>query len=289
MPAVKLQRNLTMAGLARLLSDELDRTPVDALQGLAVHEFTSADGLTVYGHLGLPPGPGPHPAVVVCTAGPGGALNADGEPVQVGEHPPLRAAGFAVLTLDHRGAPGHGPDFDARAEMGGRDIDDVLAAADHLAGLPEIDGARVSLLGTSRGAYTALTALGRAPDRWHRAVLLMGLYDPALLVTAEREQPGSFVPSRLGVGPDQLASHFAAPERRPLTSLGDVTAPMLIVHGEADPLIPVEHARDLAAEAGRLGRSARLVTVPGLAHDSRYDGEEWGSLWPRIAEFLAEG
>ncbi|MFI9722684.1 SDR family NAD(P)-dependent oxidoreductase [Streptomyces sp. NPDC052396] len=287
-PAVKLQRNLTMAGLARLLSDELDRAPADAFQALAVHEFTSADGLTVYGHLSLPPGPGPHPAVVVCTAGPGGALNADGDPVQISEHPPLRAAGFAVLTVDHRGAPGHGPDFDARAEMGGRDIDDVLAAADHLAGLAEIDGARVSLLGTSRGAYTALTALGRAPDRWHRAVLLMGLYDPALLVTAEREQPGSFVPARLGLGPDQLTDHFAAPERRPMASLGDVTAPVLIVHGEADPLIPVEHARDLAAEAERLGRSARLVTVPGLAHDSRHDGEEWDALWPRITDFLAE-
>ncbi|WP_269858112.1 alpha/beta hydrolase family protein [Streptomyces sp. RPT161] len=136
--------------------------------------------------------------------------------------------------------------------------------------------------------YTALAALGRAPDRWHRAVLLMGLYDPALLVAAERAQPGSLVPSRLSLGPDQLTSHFAAPERRPLASLGDVTSPMLIVHGEVDRLIPVEHARDLAVEAERLGRSARLVTVPGLAHDSRHEGEEWDALWPRIAHFLAE-
>jgi phthiocerol/phenolphthiocerol synthesis type-I polyketide synthase C len=287
-PAVKLQRNLTMAGLAGLLAAELDRVCTDIFQDLAVHEFESADGLTVYGHLSLPPGPGPHPAVVVCTAGPGGALNADGDPVQVSEHPPLRAAGFAVFTVDHRGVPGHGPDFDDRVEMGGRDIDDVLAARDYLAGLPEVDGTRVSLLGTSRGGYTALAALGRAPDRWHRAVLLMGLYDPALLVAAERAQPGSLVPSRLGLGPDRLAAYFAATERRPLASLANVTSPMLIVHGEADQLIPVEHARNLAAAAERLGRSARLVTVPGLAHDSRHDGEEWETLWPRITDFLDE-
>jgi polyketide synthase 12 len=224
----------------------------------------------------------------VCTAGPGGALNADGDPVQVSEHSPLRAAGFAVFTVDHRGAPGHGPDFDDRMEMGGRDIDDIIAAADYLAGFPEVDGTRVSLLGTSRGGYTALAALGRAPDRWHRAVLLMGLYDPALLVAGERAQPGSLIPSRLGLEPDQLASYFAAPERRPLASLGNVTSPMLIVHGDADQLVPVEHAHDLAAEAERLGRSAQLITVPGLAHDSQHDGQEWYALWPRIADFLAE-
>jgi pimeloyl-ACP methyl ester carboxylesterase len=286
-PAVKLQRNLTLAGLAGLLADELDRAPTSTFPDLAVHEFESADGLTVYGHLSLPPGPGPHPAVVVCTAGPGGALNADGAPVQIGEHPPLRAAGFAVFTVDYRGVPGHGPDFEDRMEMGGRDIDDVLAATDYVAGLPQVDGTRVSLLGTSRGGYAALAALGRAPDRWHRAVLLMGLYEPDLLVAAERAQPSSLIPSRLGIGPDQLASYFAAPERRPLASLGHITSPMLIVHGEADQLIPVKYARDLAAEAERLGRSARLVTVPGLAHDPQYDGQEWDVLWPQIADFLA--
>src|SRR5688572_32426700 len=36
-----------------------------------------------------------------------------------------------------------------------RSIDDVVAAAHHLAGLPEVDPARLSVLGTSRGAYSA--------------------------------------------------------------------------------------------------------------------------------------
>jgi hypothetical protein len=55
-------------------------------------------------------------------------------------------------------------------------------------------------LGVSRGGYTALAALGREPSSWHRAVLLMGLYDPVLLVAAEQTEPGSFIPSRPELG-----------------------------------------------------------------------------------------
>ncbi|MEV7044747.1 SDR family NAD(P)-dependent oxidoreductase [Amycolatopsis sp. NPDC051061] len=288
-PAVKLQRDLTMSGLVGLLVAELDRAPAETFEparDLTVHEFASGDGLTVYGHLSSPPGPGPHPAVVVCTSGRGGALNADGVHVQVGEHEPLRAAGLAVFTVDHRGAPGHGADFDALAEMGGREVDDVLAAASYLAGLPGIDGARVSVLGTSRGGYTALSALGREPSRWHRAVLLMGLYDPAHLVAAERAEPGSFLPARPGFGPDELVAYFTAPHRRPLASIGDVSAPVLVVHGEDDEIIPVEQAQALVSHAQASDLPARLVTVAGLGHDSGYVEDDWDTLWPEVADFL---
>ncbi|MBB5156453.1 SDR family NAD(P)-dependent oxidoreductase [Saccharopolyspora phatthalungensis] len=290
-PAVKLQRNLNVTGLAELLGDELDRAPAETLgltESLTVHEVVSADGLTIYGHLSVPAGPGPHPAVVVCTAGEGGALDAEGDYVHVSEHAPLHAAGFAVFTVDQRGAPGHGPEFSAMAEMGGGDVDDVIAAAGYLAELPEIDAARISILGTSRGAYDALLALEREPAWWHRAVLLMGMYDPALLVAAERAQPGTLLPHRSGISPSEIEAYFAAPERQPLTSLGDLAAPLLIVHGDADEVVPVAQAHDLAARMRQLDLPAQLVTVPGLAHDSEHGGESWGDLWPQIADFLAE-
>ncbi|MFI0805485.1 alpha/beta hydrolase family protein [Amycolatopsis lurida] len=99
-----------------------------------------------------------------------------------------------MFTVDHRGTPGHGVDFDVLAEMDGLEIDDIVAAATYLAGLPEIDDARISVLGTSRGGYTALSALVREPSCWHCAVLITGLYDPTLLVAAERTAPGPSCP-----------------------------------------------------------------------------------------------
>jgi epothilone polyketide synthase D len=290
-PAVQLQRNLTVTGLTALLADELDRAPAHTprpLEGIVTHEFLSSDGLTVYGHLSLPPGPGPHPAVVVCGAGAGGALDDEGRYVHVTEHPPLRAAGFAVFTVDQRGAPGHGADYSARAAMGGLDIDDVVAAARYLADLPDIDAARLNILGTSRGGYSALLAMTRAPSVWHRAVLLMGLYDPTHLVAVERSRPGALLPGGAAIDGNELETYFAAPERQPLTGLTSVTAPLLIVHGDADDVVPLTQAVHLADRAHQLGLPAHLVTVPGLGHDNDYTDDAWAGLWPTITHFLRE-
>jgi carboxymethylenebutenolidase len=42
--------------------------------------------------------------------------------------------------------------------------------------------------------------------------------------------------------------------------------PLLILHGDADQVIPVENGRQLAAEAKKLGASADLVIYPGEMH-----------------------
>jgi acetyl esterase/lipase/acyl carrier protein len=289
-PAVTLQRNLTLSALTGLLADELDQAPDDRPGvELTVHQFASADGLNVYGHLSVPAGPGPHPAVVVCTTGQGGALGANGEYVQISEHVPLRAAGLAVFTVDQRGAPGHGSQFHAQAEMGGADIDDVIAAGRYLATIPGIDAKRVSILGTSRGAYSALLALERAPTLWHRAALLMGLYDPAVLVAAHRSQPGRLLPVETAVSAREIEDYFAAGQRQPLAALAEVTTPLLVVHGDADPVIPLAQAEELAARARQLGLPAQLLAVPGLGHDSDHASGAWADIWPEIGDFLTAG
>ena len=288
-PAVRLLRDLSVDRLAALLAEELDREPADTFrpqERVSAHTFPSADGLAIHGHLSVPAGTGPHPAVVVCTSDRGGALDDKGRYARVSEHAPLHAAGFAVFTVDQRGAPGHGAEYTARAEMGGGDIDDVVAAAQYLADLPQIDAARLSVLGTSRGAYSALLGLAREPSLWQRAVLLMGLYEPARLVEAETSDPGSLLPSHPDVGPDDIRAYFDDPRRQPLHALKSVGTPLFIVHGEADQVVPVQQALDLADRAEQLGLPAHLVTVPGLGHDNEHAGAEWSELWPRIIEFL---
>jgi pimeloyl-ACP methyl ester carboxylesterase len=44
--------------------------------------------------------------------------------------------------------------------------------------------------------------------------------------------------------------------------LGDITAPTLVIHGDSDPLVPLENGRLLAA--GIPG--ARLIVYPGIGH-----------------------
>jgi pimeloyl-ACP methyl ester carboxylesterase len=50
-------------------------------------------------------------------------------------------------------------------------------------------------------------------------------------------------------------------DRSPM--LGTITVPTLVIHGVADPLLPVQCGEDLAAKIP----AARLITVPGMGHD----------------------
>lgn len=59
--------------------------------------------------------------------------------------------------------------------------------------------------------------------------------------------------------------------------LRQITAPTAVIHGEADPLIPVEAGRDLA----RRIRGATLDLVPGMGHDLPAE------LLPRFADTIA--
>lgn len=71
----------------------------------------------------------------------------------------------------------------------------------------------------------------------------------------------------------QLAAIMASGDRTEL--LAQVAVPTLVLHGEADPLVPVVGGRATAAAIP----GARLVTYPGMGHDLPRE------LWP---SFVAE-
>jgi pimeloyl-ACP methyl ester carboxylesterase len=74
----------------------------------------------------------------------------------------------------------------------------------------------------------------------------------------------------------QAAAVVAAPSR--LEALGRLTVPALVVHGEVDPLVPVENGRRTAAAIP----GARLLVLPEMGHDLPR------LYWPEIVEAIAE-
>lgn len=79
----------------------------------------------------------------------------------------------------------------------------------------------------------------------------------------------------LGFG-RQLVAILAAKSRIP--GLAAVTVPTLVVHGEDDPLVPLENGRRVAAAVP----GARLIALEGMGHNlpERY--------WPLVADAIAE-
>ncbi|ALJ11510.1 alpha/beta fold hydrolase [Sphingopyxis macrogoltabida] len=59
----------------------------------------------------------------------------------------------------------------------------------------------------------------------------------------------------------QMAAIVSDGDRRAM--LKEIKAPTLVIHGEADPLVPIAGGRDTAENIA----GARLLTIPGMGHD----------------------
>ncbi len=131
----------------------------------------------------------------------------------------------------------------------------------------------------------AITALTRRPDSMDEEVLVAHamtigrtIGSPALIdedrlrASATTNVRRSIYPAGM---PRQLAAIIADGCRR--ERLKGVTAPTLVIHGEADPLVPLAAGEDTAAHIP----GARLEVIPGMGHDLPLP------LVDRIADLIA--
>lgn len=165
----------------------------------------------------------------------------------------LHDAGLNVLLIDLRG---HGrsetpPSFVPPPMLSG----DVGVALDWLHDRSDVDG--VALLGHSMGGMIAVLAAAERADV-AAVVTVSAVADPTLGRIAF--WPGfvnraflSAVGRRRGVDPDRL---FA------INRIGDVEAPVLLIHGGSDRVVPVAHSHALKAARP----DAELIVVPGAGH-----------------------
>ena len=149
----------------------------------------------------------------------------------------LTSAGIAVCSIDYR-----------RMLRLTEAVDDVRAAlafwrarTDRL-GLTD----HVALVGLSAGATLALLAAARDPVA--RLACCFGLY--------EVDHLPRIYARLLFKTPDRSAWRFDA----------HPAAPTLLLHGDADRLVPVVQAHRLAARREALGLPTRLVVYPGVRH-----------------------
>lgn len=118
-------------------------------------EYASADGTTLAGTLTLPAGAGKHPAIVLITGT--GEQDRDETLADhrffavIADH--FTRAGIAVLRVDDRGVGGSSGNTSNTGFAG--KVADVMAGMAWLVAQPEIDAARIGLLGHSEGGLLA--------------------------------------------------------------------------------------------------------------------------------------
>lgn len=237
-----------------------DRRDVRPLQEIGA---TAPDGYPVHGFLVLPPGPGPHPVLLVVHGGPHAAYSA----AFFDEAQVYAAAGYAVVLGNPRGSAGYGQRH-ARAvlhRLGTVDADDLVALLDAVRARPDCDAGRVGVMGGSYGGFMTSWLLGHASDRF-----VAGISERA--VNAWDSFAGS---SDIGwyftdvyVGADRDAQWAASP----LATADAIDRPLLIVHSEHDWRCPVEQAQRLFVSLRRRGAPVEMVLFPGEGHELSRSG-----------------
>ncbi|MCI0343233.1 MAG: alpha/beta hydrolase [Planctomycetales bacterium] len=125
--------------------------------------------VTLAGVLEVPPGPGPHPAIVIV---PGSGPASREFPLYADLARHWLERGFAVLRYDKRGAGGSTGDW-SRETFQER-ADDVRALAALLRARPDIRADRVGLCGHSQGGWIAPLAASAGPREIAFLVILAG-------------------------------------------------------------------------------------------------------------------
>jgi pimeloyl-ACP methyl ester carboxylesterase len=193
--------------------------------------------------------------------------------------PHLHRAGMHALFLDARN---HGrSEHDDFVSMP-RFSEDLEVAIEWMHELEDI--ASIGVIGHSVGAGAALL-VGSRRDDLAAVVSVSAFAHPGEIMSAGPPLNRMPIPMRQGLirtMEKTIGARFD--EIAPRATIGGVSAPLMLVHGEADDVVPVENMRELAA----LAPGARTLVVPGADHSSLDAFEPHvGAILAFLSEHLA--
>jgi len=219
--------------------------------------------------------------------------------------------GFNILFFDFRG---HGDSDSVLTSGGNAEVRDLEAAIEVAARQPETLSGKIILHGFSMGASVALltppsphvaaiiadSPYARSDDIMRRIVHYQMTREirrwPLVLRYASSLFPAfvwfitslGFLVFRLRYGYNVVArpdTSFKRWKRRAKTTLQQHAIPILLVHAEGDDLIPITHARQIAAEAKACEVPLETFFVDGGPHCGAY-GSSPRAYNQRVRAFL---
>jgi dipeptidyl aminopeptidase/acylaminoacyl peptidase len=154
--------------------------------------------------------------------------------------------GFVVFAPFYRGNLGG----EGNEDFAGDDREDAISGMDLLRNHPNVIQDRIHVFGFSRGGVMALMAGVECRDV--TSVVTWGGVSDMFLTYDERKDLRRMMKRVIGGSPNKVPERYVW--RTPLYTLEGLEAPVLIIHGEKDQNVSVEHAYRLEKRLKELGK-----------------------------------
>ncbi|HKN35967.1 MAG TPA: S9 family peptidase [Terriglobales bacterium] len=192
--------------------------------------------------------------------------------------------GYIVIAPNYRGSTGYGKEFQHANlfDMGGGDLQDVLAAADWIKQTGYVDPKKLILMGGSYGGYMTMMGVTKAPDMWAAGVPIVPFVN---WFTEILNEDPVLQQSDMATMGDPEKNKALYEDRSPINFIDQVKAPLLLLAGGHDPRCPKEETLQVVEAIKKRG---------GVADYKIYENEGHGfakvenqiDAYKRVADFL---
>lgn len=177
--------------------------------------------------------------------------------------------GCRVLVVDHRGTTGHGRAFQQALNgyWGEGDTADVVAVTRHAHASGWGEPGHTVAIGGSAGGFAALNAAGSHPELFAGVVALYPVVDLADATDRSWYYEQHSIAVLVGDSPANVDLYH---RRSPLSKLDALaTVRVLLMHGDLDDAVPLDHSVLLADQLRRRGGDVALHVFEGEGHGFR--------------------
>ena len=192
--------------------------------------------------------------------------------------------GYVVLAPNYRGSTGYGKEFQQANlfDMGGGDLQDVLAGVDWIKQTGHLDPKKIAVMGGSYGGYLSMMAVTKAPDLWAAGVPIVPFVN--WFTEIENEDP-VLQQSDLATMGDVVKNKALYEDRSPINFIDQIKAPLLLLAGGHDPRCPKSETQQVVDAIKKRGG-----TVDSKIYENEGHGfarvENQIDAYQRVADFL---
>ncbi len=252
------------------IAETYDGVNDDDVGEVVTIEYKARDGLKIPALVTLPPqiqAPAKLPLVVIPHGGPElyDAVGFDWMTQY------FASRGYLVFQPNFRGSSGFGTAFrDAGyGEWGGKMQDDITDGVARLVKSNWADPDRICIIGVSYGGYAALAGGAYTPDLYRCVAAIAPVSDVEMMLQKIRKEVGS-KSLTLKYWEEYIGDLSEEKEKlrriSPANNATAFVAPVLLIHGDGDTVVPFVQSRKMEDALKAAGKSVALVKLKGEDH-----------------------